>query len=320
MKKILLCLALCLVLSGFTPFWGFFAHQRINRLAVFTLPPDLIGFYKRNLSYITETSVNPDRRRYAIAEEAARHYMDMDHYTDSAMASMPRDWYTAVKLYPEDSLRQHGVLPWHIYAMYLRLRDAFMTRDPALILKVSAELGHYIGDAHVPLHTTRNYNGQFTGQEGIHGFWESRLPELFSAEYDFLVGQAEYISDPRQAAWDIVEASHALVGRVLEEEKTLASVYAEKRFAFESRGNATAKVYAAAYAAAYHRALDGMVEAQMRASVKMVGNYWYTAWVDAGRPDMRKLIHYQLSEEALRRNRHELLQWKAANQNSRVHE
>ena len=27
--------------------WGFFAHARINELAVFTLPSDLIPFYKK---------------------------------------------------------------------------------------------------------------------------------------------------------------------------------------------------------------------------------------------------------------------------------
>ena len=72
--------------------WGFFAHQRINRLAVFTLPPSMIGFYKKNITFITEASVNPDRRRFSVADEAPRHYIDLDHYGDSAFATMPRFW------------------------------------------------------------------------------------------------------------------------------------------------------------------------------------------------------------------------------------
>ena len=63
--------------------WGFFAHQKINQMAVFLLPPEMMGFYKKNLDYVQEASVNPDRRRYAIAEEAPRHYIDMEEYKDS---------------------------------------------------------------------------------------------------------------------------------------------------------------------------------------------------------------------------------------------
>src|SRR5687767_8572638 len=159
----LLVLLIGLCASG----WGFFAHQRINKLAVFTLPPAMIGFYKKNLNYIVESSVNPDRRRYAVPDEAARHYIDLDHYGDSSFNKMPRYWNKAVEEHSEDTLKAYGIVPWHVNTMYYRLKEAFLLKDPDRILKISAELGHYIGDAHVPLHTTENYNGQRTGQEGI---------------------------------------------------------------------------------------------------------------------------------------------------------
>ena len=320
MRKTVLLAVISLSIAAFKPVWGFFGHQRINRLAVFTLPPNLIGFYKKNLSYITEASVSPDKRRYAVPQEAARHFIDVDHYDDSVLARLPEHWHNAIKTYPADTLQAHGILPWHIHTMYLRLRDAFMVRDPAMILKVSAELGHYVADAHVPLHTTKNYNGQFTGQEGIHGLWESRLPELFSGEYDFVVGQAEYLSKPQATAWQIVHSSHALVQRVLDEEKRLGLQFAEKKYSYETRGNTTVKVYATEFCHAYHRALNGMVEAQMRAAVRMTGSYWLTAWVDAGQPDVQKLITYKPSAEDLERNRAELEKWKAANVQTRPHD
>ena len=322
MKKTLLaCLALtCLATAAFRPHWGFFAHQRINRLAVFTLPPPLIGLYKRNIGFLTRASVDPDKRRYAVPEEGARHYLDADHYGDSVFSKLPHRWRDAVELLGEDTLQAYGVLPWHIERMYLRLRDAFMARDPALILRLSADLGHYIADAHVPLHTTQNYNGQLTGQEGIHGFWESRLPEIFSAEYDFFVGRAEYIDNPRTAAWEMVASSHALVDRVLAEEKKLTERFQEKKYAFETRGNATVKVYAQEFSRDYHKNLDGMVEQQMRASIKMTGNFWFTAWVDAGQPDMDRFVDYQPSEEELRESRDALDAWKAKRVGARRHE
>ena len=100
-------------------------------------------------------------------------------------------------------------------------RDAFMLRDPDLILKRSADLGHYIADAHVPLHTTENYNGLLTNQEGIHAFWESRLPELFSDDFNFFVGKASYISNPQLAAWKAIQTSHLAVDSVLTMERAV---------------------------------------------------------------------------------------------------
>ena len=159
--------------------WGFFAHQKINRLAVFTLPPELIGFYKQNIQYLTRKSVSPDMRRYVNKAEAPRHYIDIDVYGDSAIYKMPRRWRDAVEKYTEDTLKRYGIVPYHIHRVSRGLINAFKNKDADRILRLSADIGHYIADANVPLHTTQNYNGQLTGQYGIHGFWESRLPELF---------------------------------------------------------------------------------------------------------------------------------------------
>src|SRR5262245_61359413 len=273
--------------------WGFFAHERINRLAVFTLPPEMIIFYKKHIDFITEASVNPDRRRYSDPEEAPRHYIDMDDYGDSLQ--LPKYWEQAVTKFTVDSLKDHGIVPWHIPVMYRRLRDAFLIGDPDRILRSSAELGHYVADANVPLHTTRNYNGQLTGQTGIHAFWESRLPELFHGQYDFYTGKAEYIADVQAAAWNAVRTAHDQVTRVLDEEKRLSLMNGSSPFGYETKGNQTIKVYAVTYATRYHDKLQGMVEQQMRASAKMIGDLWFTAWVEAGQPDLRRLIDYKPS-------------------------
>jgi hypothetical protein len=315
LRSILLVLGWLLV-SG----WGFFAHQRINRLAVFSLPPAMIGFYKKNITYITEASINPDRRRFSVVNEAPRHYIDLDHYGDSACWTMPRFWNEAVRLYSDDTLKAYGIVPWHVNTMYYRLRDAFLIRDPERILKISAELGHYIADAHVPLHTTENYNGQLTGQDGIHGFWESRLPEMFSDEYDFFVGNAEYLQNPQIAIWKGIESAHKDVKFVLEEEKELAEKFKERKYSFETKGRQTVKVYAREYSKAFHKILDGMVERQMKGAIKMIGDFWYTAWVDAGQPDLKLLINYKPSEEELLKRKQEVEAWKNRTIKSRDHE
>jgi len=300
--------------------WGFFAHQKVNRLSVFILPPPMIGFYKKNINYLSEASVNPDRRRYAVADEAARHYIDLDDYGDSAVYKLPRYWNEALKKIGNDSLQAHGVVPWHIAKMYDQLKDAFLLRDPRKILRISAELGHYIADANVPLHTTSNYDGQKTGQTGIHALWESRLPELFFTDYDFFVGKAEYVKNIQIAAWQAIANANAAADSVLRFEKELSEKMGNKKFGFETKGKQTVKLVSGDYAKVYHQMLSGMVERQFRASVKMVGNVWYSAWVDAGQPDLKELINYNPSEEELLKRAEELKAWKERIYLSRQHE
>ena len=265
--------------------WGFYAHKRANRYAVFTLPEELIGFYKKHIDYLTEHAVDADKRRYAIKEEAPRHYIDIDHYGKDPFQVMPRKWNDAVDKFSEDTLLAYGIVPWHIQTVYNRLVRAFEEKDVNYILKNSADLGHYVSDAHVPLHTTLNYNGQLTGQKGIHAFWESRLPELFADDYDYLVGTAEYQYSVLDVAWEAVEGSFNALDSVLGFDKQLSAEYEQdKQYAYEKRGQKTIKQKSAEFSEAYHIMLNGMVERRLRLSITTVGDLWYSAWIDAGQP------------------------------------
>ncbi|MDX1445509.1 zinc dependent phospholipase C family protein [Lishizhenia sp.] len=277
-----------------TSYWGFYGHKKINRLAVFAVPKDLFYLYKHNIEFITEHAVDPDKRRYAVNGEAPKHFIDIDHYQvgdSSAFDVMPRYWKDAVNKFSEDTLEAYGIVPWHVLAMKSKLTNAFLNKDLSRIVKLSADIGHYIADAHVPLHTTENYNGQLTGQKGIHAFWESRLPELYANKYDFWVGQAQYISDPNTFIWEAIESSHLALDSVLLIEKKLTEEFGERRkYSFEQRGNQTVKVYSKEFSEAYHSALNGMVERRMRKAIIAVASFWYTAWVDGGQPEVRELL------------------------------
>jgi len=273
-----------------TSSWGFFAHKEINKLAIFTLPPQLAFFYKKHMDYIVEHAVDADKRRYVSKNEAPRHYLDTDHYGSHPFDSIPPKWEDAVAKYSEDTLMAHGIVPWQIEKSFYLLVNAFSKRNLKQILRYSADLGHYIADAHVPLHTTHNYNGQFSHQEGIHAFWESRLPELYAKQYNFFVGPAQYVEKPLQKSWEIVRNSFSLVDTLLLEEKRLTQyIPPDQKYAFEQRNNEITKVYAQDFAALYHEQLKGMVEQQMRSAVEEVGSFWYSAWITAGQPDLSQL-------------------------------
>ena len=280
-------------------------------MAVFTLPPEMFSFYKKHIEYITDHATDPDSRRNVVPDEAARHYIDCDHYGVSPFDSLPEYWSDAVKKYGEDSLKAYGIVPWHIDLMLYRLTQAFKQGDMVRILKLSADIGHYIGDSHVPLHTTENYNGQLTGQKGIHGFWESRIPELKAEDYDYFVGRAQYIDKPIKKAWETVKASFAAKDSVLLFEADLNKRYSgDKKYSFENRGNTTVKVYSLEYTNAYDQMLNGMVERRMRASIITVGSMWYTAWVNAGQPNLDRLDSKAVADSLRRANEAEEYLWK----------
>lgn len=270
--------------------WGFYGHKRINRLAIFTLPPKMISFYKENIEYITEHAVDPDMRRYSDPEEAPRHYIDLDRYGQYPKFDLPRKWDEAVVKYSEDTLKAHGIVPWHIPIMMYRLTDAFKSKNKYKILHVSADLGHYVADAHVPLHCTRNYNGQLTGQNGIHGFWESRIPELFGDDYDYFIGKAQYIDKPAEFIWKFILESSSQSDSVLTIERELSKTFpSDKKYAYEERGANTVRVYSREYSQAYSIALNNMVERKLRSAIIDLGSIWYTCWVNAGSPSLSDL-------------------------------
>ena len=264
---------------------------------MFTLPPEMISFYKKNIDYLTTHAVDPDRRRYSNPDEAPRHYIDIDHYGQHPFDSVPQHWKDAVKKFTEDTLKAYGIVPWYVETMMYRLTQAFKEENADRVLYLSANIGHYIEDAHVPLHTTENYNGQLTNQVGIHGFWESRLPELLSDNWDFFVGRAQYVDKVNDRIWQIVKESYTAKDSVLKFEAELSKQFSpDKKYSFEKKGNAMVKVYSADYSEAYDKMLDGMVQRRMRQSIFDVGSFWYTAWVNAGSPDLNRLMSKEVAD------------------------
>jgi hypothetical protein len=298
MKKLLLITAA--VLCSHSLFsWGFYAHRQINYYAVFMLPPDMLVLYKPNIQFLSDHAVDPDKRRYAVAGEGARHFLDIDHYGTYPFDSLPHTWAKAVEKYGNDSLQKYGIVPWHIQTMLSRLTTAFKEKDQVKILKLSADIGHYIADSHVPLHVCSNHNGQFTNQQGIHGFWESRIPELLAAtSWDFLLGKAIYITNPLSFTWKRVLESAAAADSVLHIERTLTTQFsADGKYSFELRNGQVLRQYSTAFCLAYDQLLNHMIERRMQQSIVAVASFWYTAWVNAGQPDLKQLVNKAFSDE-----------------------
>jgi len=303
MKIAVLRLLILTLLSLTFISWGFYGHRKINRYAVYLLPPEMIGFYKKHIDYITQHAIDPDKRRYIVESEAVKHYIDLDHYPyqrELVFDSIPMRWQEAKDKFSQDTLMTYGVLPWNINWVHQRLTKAFQEKRPKKILSLSADLGHYIADAHVPLHTTENYNGQLSDQVGIHALWESRIPELEGEGYDLLLAKAYYINNPLEECWQIIQESHYLVDSVLHLEKVSTLEVGEARkYSMVKRGSVLSKNYSDFFVSEYSLKMSGMVEERMQLAIRRVAAFWFTAWINAGQPDISDL---RINDRVLQRD------------------
>lgn len=300
-KVVILIFCLASLFSFNKEKWGFTGHKQINRIAVFTLPSELIGFYKTYIDFITDHSVDPDKRRHSVKFEAPKHYIDLEFYCSNFpenFDSIPKKWKDAVSKYSEDSLYSYGIVPWHVSLMKYKLQKAFEAKNNNEILKISSDIGHYIADAHVPLHTTKNYNGQLSNQKGIHSLWESRLVETYLHDMRLFTGKAFYIQDVSSFIWKAVYTSHLALDSVFKFEKECSkNVGQTNKYTIENRGRNTVKTYSKDFTNCYYEKLDGMVERRLKASIIAVGSIWYTAWIDAGQPSLNPNVKLKIQDK-----------------------
>ena len=172
------------------------------------------------MEYLVNNAPRPDVRRNQDSTEATKHFIDLEAYGDSAAWKMPLYWNDAVAKYSKDTLLKYGYVPYHVIYMKNKLVVAFKSGNKDSILFYAADIGHYIEEANVPLHTTTNYDGQFTNQKGIHALWESIVPEIEISNYNlYSTHQATYLKQPELAIWNAVRKAYLLLPNVLEKEK-----------------------------------------------------------------------------------------------------
>lgn len=268
--------------------WGFLVHKTVHQLAVYELPNKMQPFFYQHMEYLVTNAVRPDIRRNEDSTEATKHFIDLEMYGKDAATQMPMDWQSAVALYSKDSLLKYGYVPYYIVYMKGKLTDAFRTGNKDSILFYAADLGHYIGDANVPLHTTVNYDGQLTNQKGLHSLWESMIPEIEIGNYNLYARhKATYLPNPDIAIWEAVRRAASLLPDMLAKEKEVSKDFTEaQKFRVQIRRGRELKSYTSAFAKAYAASLQNTINDQLINSANLIADFWYTSWVDAGKPDL----------------------------------
>ncbi len=278
--------------------WGFLVHKTTTQLAMYQAPKELKKFYYKNMDYMIYNSVRPDVRRNTDSTEATRHFIDLEVFGDSAEWKIPVTWNEAVGTYTKDTLIKYGYLPYVILSQKERLTSAFRSRNVDSILFYSADIAHYIADANVPLHTTINYDGQLTNQKGMHSLWESMVPEIEITHYNLRSRHdAQYLKDPFQTIMNAVRQAYALVPDVFSKEREVSKGFTDsQKYRVQVRRGRESRSYTSDFAKAYAASLKTTINDQLLYSADMIADFWFTCWVDAGKPDLDGLLKSPFSK------------------------
>lgn len=274
-------------------------HKTDHQLAVYELPDNMQRFFYKNMQYITDSSTRPDLRRSRDSTEAPKHFIDIEMYGESAEWKMPLTWKEAVAKYSKDTLHKYGYVPYHIIYMKNKLTNAFRSGNADSILFYATDLGHYIEDANVPLHTSVNYDGQLTSQRGVHALWESVVPEIEITGYDLYTNhKAAYLKNPALTVWTAIRTAHSQLPDVFKKEKEVSAHFVDStKYKTVLKYGKTLKYYTDAFAKAYGHALHPTIYRQLINSANMVADFWYTAWVDAGSPNLDASLKSSFTKE-----------------------
>lgn len=251
--------------------WGPTAHRLANRWAIATLPPELRGFFEANRQFLIDHANDPDAWMAKDTFERKRHYIYLDKYGFFPYLNLPHSYKAATEEYFKIRINRDGLLPWNIGDYSLRLTNAFKTQDWEQVKLVAAALGHYVADADDPLHTTQNYDGQLTKQPGLAERFEIRLIDRFSNFFIVAPQDAAKIDDPTEYAFQMVLESNTWVDHII----------LEDRRALEGLDS-----YSEDYFDRFYAQVGSTAMKKINDAAHDIGSYWYTAWVNAGRPQL----------------------------------
>lgn len=266
--------------------WGYKAHQFINRQAVKLLSGSLGEYYSHHINYISEHAIDPDlwRQEGDDPEEGHGHYIDADLYDDFPFTGIPRDRTVAEAMYGSEKLLSWGTAPWRIAYYVELLTHQFKSGQWDKIPLTTAALGHYVADIHMPLHVVENYNGQLTGNTGVHKRWEVDMIERYILSTVQPQGYPVYIADPVEMAFTIVIESYPLHFKLLQADSLARADLGEKQQMLINDREATLE--GTSYIEILYNETGSIARQRMEDAALRVASYWLTAWQAAGSPPL----------------------------------
>ncbi|MFN3967101.1 MAG: hypothetical protein ACK4JE_05340 [Endomicrobiia bacterium] len=268
-----------LFVASFVFGWGYQTHRIINYYAIKYLPAVMENF-RIHADYLSLHSSDPDDWKEFVPGEPVRHYIDLDVFEPEPFDNLPKKYEEFVEKYTAEEVEENGLLPWVIIE-YLDLMTINMKKNRwPEVFACAYALGHYVADAHQPLHTTMNYDGQYTGDTGIHERYESTMINFYLDEIKIeKIKKIKYISNPLDFVFDFLKDSYSKIGPILDAD-TKYKKYFEKEPEkyYEFLWKDTKKI----------------TQEQINKAIYAFCCLCYTAWVNAGKPKIPNIKENKL--------------------------
>ena len=272
-----------LALTSFIGAWGYDGHRRINYIASKQLKGPFGQFLKNNSDPLKWYAVAPDYNKDIDSEEFHRHFIDADYYDEYPFTKIPKKYEELISLYGEDKIRKYGIAPWAINETCERIIDLLKKNQLEEAIYNMGVVGHYIADLHMPLHTVINYNGQFSGNDGIHKRWEHRLVDEYVKKIK-PVGKIEKVEDPWSFSMKIVKESFKLHSLILEADtkarKLLTKEQADRLNSYDVLS------FEKPYLDSLYDDTGNLLNERMGRAVMRLASLWNYCWEQAGRPKL----------------------------------
>lgn len=255
--------------------WGWETHRFINRKAVYHLPDQMMLFIQDSLFFSTHAA-DADMRRVSgdtsFYAEGPRHFMDIDDYPN--FRTIPRSLDSLIMIYGWERVKQNGTNPWATLWNYDSLVSQLRRGDWNQAKLTASDIGHYVGDAHQPLHNTVNYDGQLTNQRGIHSRYETTMlnTTYYQSHLFITPDSSRYIRDRINYVFEYILHTNSYVDTVLR-----ADLHAKTVSGWNGSGSAPTAYYQALWQKTRTITLE-----QVQRATESLASLWYSAWVDAG--------------------------------------
>jgi len=248
--------------------WGPHAHRAVAEKAIDTLPREIRDFYKNHRFEMPSLAFEDPA--FATQTDEGENRFAIDRLESFPFSDLPWREKPLLDRYAA-AAEGMGRLPWLIMESYDRLVEAFRQGDQANILAESDRIGRLVADLHNPLALSDNFDGQKTSQPGLWVRFSVKLPEAMGKALDLHPDAAHYLDAPKDFVFSMINANYIWVDNILYNDE------------LAYRGKS-------AYTQIYYESLimraGPIVNGRLSEAAEHAGSYWYTAWTEAGRPEM----------------------------------
>jgi len=263
--------------------WGYEVHRRISRAAVEAVSGEFGDFLKKNINDLSYNAANPDFWKAVDPDEFPRHFIDVDLYDEYPFDNIPRTLASVYAKYGEDAVVHNGIAPWVIEDYNNKIVELMKNNKWRESIFAMSAMSHYIADLHMPLHTCSNYNGQLTGNDGVHFRWESPLVKKYISNID-PISKAEFIDDPTEMSFTIIKESFLVYPKIIEADSKARvdltqvqkdSLKTYEKLSFEDQ-----------YLSILYSGTSEILQERLNSAAQRIASYWYSCWVEAGSPSL----------------------------------